>query len=248
MTAASNLSFLVALGAGLLSFLSPCVLPLVPSYLSYLAGVSFTDLQARQHDARTRRVLLLNAACFIAGFSLVFMALGASFSLLGQFFAESMDWIRKGGGIVIVLFGLYVTGVFKIPVLMREWRLPVPARPAGYLGSALVGIAFAAGWTPCVGPILGAILFLAGTGETAGTGVLMLGAYSLGLGLPFFASALALTAFLGFYERFRTYLRVVEVAAGILLVVVGVLLYTSYITVLNGYLIALTPQWLWERL
>jgi cytochrome c-type biogenesis protein len=248
MAAADNLSFLVALGAGLLSFLSPCVLPLVPSYLSYLAGVSFTDLQSRQRDARTRRVLLLNAACFIAGFSLVFMALGASFSLLGQFFAESTDWVRKGGGILIVLFGLYVTGLFKVPVLMREWRLPLPARPAGYLGSALVGIAFAAGWTPCVGPILGAILFLAGTADTAGTGVLMLGAYSLGLGIPFLASALALDAFLGFYGRFRDYLRMVEVAAGIFLVIVGVLLYTNYITVLNGYLIALTPRWLWERL
>jgi cytochrome c-type biogenesis protein len=247
MAGAHNLSFLVALGAGLLSFLSPCVLPLVPSYLSFLAGVSFADLKA-QPDARTRRILLLNAAWFIVGFSVVFMALGASFSLLGRFFAESMDWVRKGGGILIVLFGLYVTGLFKVPVLMREWRLPIPARPAGYVGSALVGVAFAAGWTPCVGPILGAILFLAGTGETAGTGVLLLGAYSLGLGIPFFASALGLQAFLGFYERFRTYLRAVEVAAGLFLVLVGVLLYTNYMTVLNGYLIALTPEWLWERL
>lgn len=247
MAGAHNLSFLVALGAGLLSFLSPCVLPLVPSYLSFLAGVSFAGLKARP-DARTRRILLLNAAWFIAGFSLVFMALGASFSLLGQFFAESMDWIRKAGGLLIVLFGLYVTGLLKIPVLMREWHLPIAARPAGYVGSALVGIAFAAGWTPCVGPILGAILFLAGTGETAGTGVLLLGAYSLGLGIPFFASALGLQAFLGFYERFRTYLRAVEVAAGIFLVIVGALLYSNYMTVLNGYLIALTPEWLWERL
>ena len=247
MAAASNLSFLVALGAGLLSFLSPCVLPLVPSYLSFLAGVSFTDLK-NPAAARTRRVLLLNAACFIAGFSLVFMALGASFSLIGRLFADSMDWIRKGGGLLIILFGLYVTGVFKVPVLMREWRLPIAAQPAGCVGSGLVGIAFAAGWTPCVGPILGTILFLAGTGETAGTGVLLLGAYSLGLGIPFFASALALQGFLGFYERFRTYLRVVEVAAGILLVIVGTLLYTNYMTVLNGYLIALTPEWLWERL
>lgn len=247
MAGAHNLSFLVALGAGLLSFLSPCVLPLVPSYLSFLAGVSFTELKARP-DARTRRVLLLNAAWFIAGFSLVFMALGASFSLLGRFFADSLDWIRKGGGLLIVLFGLYVTGLFKIPVLRREWRLPIPARPAGYVGSALVGVAFATGWTPCVGPILGAILFLAGTGETAGTGVLLLGAYSLGLGIPFFGSALALQGFLGFYERFRTYLRAVEVAAGLFLVFVGVLLYTNYMAILNGYLIALTPEWLWERL
>jgi len=248
VAAAQNLSFLVALGAGILSFLSPCVLPLVPSYLSYLAGVSFSDLKAGQREARMRRVLLLNAVCFIAGFSLVFMALGASFGLLGQFFAESKEWIRMGGGILIVLFGLYVAGVFKIPVLMREWHLPLPGRPAGYLGSALVGIAFAAGWIPCVGPILGAILFLAGTAETAGTGLLLLGAYSLGLGIPFFASALAMDAFLGFYGRFRTYLRAVEVGAGIFLVIVGVLLYTNYITVLNSYLIALTPQWLWQRL
>ena len=197
-----------------------------------------------------RLTVFLHAVLFVLGFSLVFViGWGGAATALGQLFGAYKSSLGLVGGVLVIVFGLATLRVLRIPWLYYDTRPQWGAtQRGGWLASGLMGVFFAAGWTPCVGPILGAILFLAGTGETAGTGVLMLGAYSLGLGIPFFASALGLNAFLGFYGRFRTYLRMVEVAAGILLVVVGALLYTNYITVLNGYLIALTPQWLWERL
>ena len=242
-----DVTSVVAFSAGVFSFLSPCVLPLVPSYLSFVAGMSLQGLEQGK-EAKVRRAIFLNAVLFILGFSAVFIALGASFSLLGQLLLGSIDVVRKVAGILIILFGLFIAGILKLPFLMRERRLQLQERPAGYLGAVLVGAAFGAGWIPCVGPILGSILTLAGTSETAGRGVALLTAYSLGLGVPFLLSALALNGFNRFLQRFRPYMRLMEVGAGFLLVLIGVLLFTGYLTLLNSYLISITPVWLWERL
>lgn len=237
----------VAFSAGLFSFLSPCVLPLFPSYISYITGMSVTDLS---HDlgATARRRVLLHALAFIVGFSLVFVALGASFSVAGQFLLDYREWIRRTGGVLIVLFGLYIAGVFKSGVLGRTVQWQIREKPAGYLGSLIVGVTFAIGWTPCVGPILGAILSLAGTAETVERGVGLLVAYSAGLGVPFLLSAVALGPFLRVFKRYRPFIPVVERVAGVLLVLVGILVFTNYYVVLNAWAISLTPEWLLRRL
>ena len=237
----------VAFSAGLFSFLSPCVLPLFPSYLSFITGMSVADLTGDIAPAARRRILL-HAIAFVGGFSMVFIALGATFSAAGQFLLEHREGIRRLGGALIVLFGLYIAGVFRLGLLGRTASFQLREKPAGYAGSLLVGITFAVGWTPCVGPILGAILSLAGTAETVQRGVGLLIAYSAGLGLPFLLSALALGSFLRFFKRYRPFIPVVERSAGVLLVVVGVLVFTNYYTVLNAWAISLTPAWLLERL
>jgi cytochrome c-type biogenesis protein len=238
----------MALGAGILSFLSPCVLPIFPSYLSFVTGLSFGELSGSVNNIRTRRAIILNALCFIFGFSVVFMSLGASFSLLGQLLFDYQQILRKVGGALVILFGLYIAGFLKFSFLARTFRLELQDRPAGYLGAFIVGVTFAAGWTPCVGPILGSILLYASTAKTAYTGILMLGAYSLGLAIPFFLSALALNRFLDYFDRFKRLIPVVSAVGGIFLVVVGGLLLTNYFTILSAYALRLTPQWLWQRL
>jgi len=239
-----ELNVLIAAGAGLLSFLSPCVLPLFPSYLSFIAGVSFDDLKDNAASARTRRAILVNSLLFILGFSLVFVALGAGATLLGQALFRHQDIIRRVGGALIIVMGLYVAGWLRIPFLMREWRLELSHRPAGYLGAVITGITFATGWTPCIGPILGSILTLASVSQTASTGVLMLGAYSMGLALPFFLSSLAIRRFVGLFNRYRRFIPVVTTASGLLLIAVGVLLVTDYFTILSRLAFSLTPDWL----
>jgi cytochrome c-type biogenesis protein len=231
----------------LFSFLSPCVLPLFPSYLSFITGMSVADLSAELSPAVRRRVLV-HAIVFVLGFSLVFVGLGASFSAVGQFLLDYRDWIRRVGGVLIVIFGLYIAGVFRLGLFGRTAQWQIREKPAGYLGTLAVGVTFAIGWTPCVGPILGAILSLAGTAETVTTGVGLLVAYSLGLGVPFLLSAIALGSFLKFFKRYRPFIPIVERAAGVLLVVVGVLVYTNYYVVLNAWAISLTPDWLLRRL
>ncbi|MBI2492968.1 MAG: cytochrome c biogenesis protein CcdA [Candidatus Rokubacteria bacterium] len=242
-----GLGVAVAFSAGLFSFLSPCVLPLFPSYISFITGMSVADLTA-DLSAAVRRRVLLHAVAFVLGFSMVFVALGASFSAVGQFLLDYRDVIRRVGGALIVLFGLYIAGVLKLALLGRTTQWQIREKPAGYLGSLAVGVTFAIGWTPCVGPILGAILSLAGTAETVGRGVGLLVAYSAGLGVPFLLSALALGPFLRFFKRYRPFIPVVERAAGGILVVVGVLVFTNYYVVLNAWAISLTPDWLLRRL
>lgn len=242
-----SLGVVVAFSAGLFSFLSPCVLPLFPSYISFITGMSVSDLTADLSAAARRRVLL-HAVAFVLGFSIVFVALGASFSAAGQFLLDYRDWIRRIGGVLIVVFGLYIAGVLRLALFGRTAQWQIREKPAGYLGSLAVGITFAIGWTPCVGPILGAILSLAGTAETVQRGIGLLVAYSAGLGVPFLISALALGAFLRFFRRYRPFIPVVERAAGALLVVVGVLVFTNYYVILNAWAISLTPDWLLRRL
>ena len=243
----SSLGVAVAFSAGLFSFLSPCVLPLFPSYISFITGMSVGDLTG-DLGADARRRVLLHAVAFVVGFSLVFVALGASLSAASQALFKYRDVIRMIGGALIIVFGLYIAGVLRIGIFGRTASVQIREKPAGYLGSFIVGVTFAVGWTPCVGPILGAILSLAGTAETVARGVGLLMAYSAGLGVPFLLSALALGPFLKFFKRYRPFIPTVERAAGVLLVIVGVLVVTNYYLVLNSWANSITPEWLLKRL
>jgi cytochrome c-type biogenesis protein len=244
----TDVSIFVAFTAGIFSFLSPCVLPLIPSYLSFVSGVSLEEMRAPRMESRVRRRVTLNSLAFIFGFSVVFISLGASASFVSSFFLVYRGAIRTIGGVFIVLVGLYLTGFFKISMLDRYMQFNLKDKPAGYLGSVLVGITFAVAWTPCVGPILGAVLALAGTSGEVGRGVALLASYAGGLALPFFLSAVAVNAFFQFSQRFRRYIHAIHFVAGVLLVVVGILLITDYMTRLNSYAISLTPEWLLNRL
>ena len=243
---APNLNILVAMAAGLLSFLSPCVLPLLPSYISFVAGVSFEEVQGTVANPRTRRAIFINSLLFILGFSLVFIALGAGATLVGQALFRQQRLIQRIGGVFIILMGLYVAGWLRIPFLMREWRVELKDRPAGYLGALMVGITFAAGWTPCIGPILGSILTLASVSQTAGTGIKMLAAYSLGLAIPFFVSALAIHRFVVVFDGFKRFIPVVTRVSGLILIALGLLLVGDYFTVLSRLAFSLTPEWLFQ--
>ncbi len=248
MQGAENINILVAMAAGLLSFISPCVLPLFPSYLSFITGISFDEVDRGKLDPGTRRVVMLNSVLFILGFSMVFISLGASFSLLGQTLLSYQVLISRIGGVIIIFFGLYIMGVLKIPALMQYKQVQLKNKPAGYVGSAVVGAAFGAGWTPCVGPILGSVLMLAASSGKVSSGVTLLSAYSFGLAVPFLISSLALGSFMKFYERFRKHINLFHIIGGILLVIVGVLLITDYFTILSGIAASWTPSWLLERI
>ena len=241
----NEVNFVVAFTSGLLSFLSPCVLPVIPSYLSFISGVSLDEMNGPDAEAGARRRVVLNALAFIVGFSLVFVSLGASASALYGVFAGHRRLIRIAGGTAIILVGVYLLGFLKVPALDRYFQVNLKDKPAGYLGSGLVGITFAVAWIPCVGPILGAILALAATSTN---GVLLLGSYAAGLAVPFFLSAVAVDWFFLFSRRFRRYVHYVHIVAGVMLIVIGALLVTDYFSLLNIYVIRLTPKWLLERL
>lgn len=220
----------------MLSFLSPCVLPLIPSYITYITGLSFSDLQAEHPSHIVRQKSILHSIAFILGFTLVFVLLGASATLMGSFFLSNATLIRKTGGILIILFGIHVTGLIPFKLFMSEKRLTIKHKPAGYFGSFLVGLVFAAGWTPCIGPILAAILTLAATESDVYHGIVLLLFYSLGLGIPFLLSSLAMHQFLLIFNRFKKYIRVFEVITGLFLVIAGIMLYFNWLTRLSGYL------------
>lgn len=230
-----QISLFAAFSAGLLSFVSPCVLPLVPSYVSYISGLTVEQLADTTQRQRFRKAIILNSLLFIAGFSVVFIAFGASASLIGQMLITYQEYIRKIGGVLIVIFGLYLLGVLNMGFLTTEKRFHFRHRPAGYAGSFLIGVAFAAGWTPCVGPVLGTILLYASTSDALANGVALLTAYSLGLGLPLFLTALGVDRFLTYFKQVRGYLWGVSAVSGVLLVVVGVMLYTNTLTLLTGF-------------
>jgi cytochrome c-type biogenesis protein len=232
----NQIGLFAAFSAGLLSFVSPCVLPLVPSYISYISGLSLDQLANAQERGRFRKEIILNSLLFIFGFSAVFVAFGASASLVGQLLITYQDFVRKVGGILIVMFGLYLLGVLNLSFLSAEKRFHFKSRPAGYLGSVLIGVAFAAGWTPCVGPVLGTILLYASTTDSLLNGVALLSAYSLGLGLPLFATALGVDRFLAYFKQVRAYLWGVSAVCGVLLVAVGVLIYANSLTIITSFL------------
>jgi cytochrome c-type biogenesis protein len=232
----------VAFAAGLLSFLSPCVLPLVPSYIGFLTGMTVPEMSER------RRTALLHGLCFVAGFSLVFILLGASATALGRALNYYQIWLQRMGGLLIIAFGLVCLGVIKVDFLTQERRVHLEQKPVGYLGSALVGMAFGAGWTPCIGPVLGAILGLAATSGEVSRGMLLLTFYSAGLAVPFLIAAVAVESFLGWFQRFRRYLPWVMRVSGALLVFVGILLVSGEFTRLAGWLQGFTPEVLREKL
>lgn len=238
MSEPAGLGLFVAFAAGLLSFLSPCVLPLVPSYVGFLTGMTLPELSGR------RRVALVHAFLFVAGFSLVFVLLGASATALGSALKYYQVWIARVGGVLVILFGLMCLGAIKLGLLGQERRLQLQHKPVGYLGSALVGVAFGAGWTPCIGPVLGAILSLAATTDSVARGMLLLGVYSVGLAVPFLLAAVAVDSFLEWFQRFRRFLPWVMRVSGVLLILVGLLMVSGQFTRLAGWLQGLTPEFI----
>jgi cytochrome c-type biogenesis protein len=227
----NDVSFPLAFFAGLLSFLSPCVLPLVPAYVSLISGFSFEELQRKRQFTRG----LGSTITFILGFSTVFMAMGASSSLLGSLFLKYQDYIRIGGGILIIIFGLFIAGFIGLDFLMKEKRFYFSSHPAGYAGAFLIGMGFAAGWTPCIGPILGTILIYAGSHGSASYGIALLAVYSLGLAIPFILSTLAINIFLTFMKRMQVFMRVLMIISGLVLIAFGIILLSNSLGWVAGF-------------
>lgn len=239
-------TYWLAFGSGLLSFISPCVLPLIPSYMAFITGLSFAQLNEEHPGLKVRTSVLLHSSAFVLGFSVVFVALGGLAGMasetLRSFLQEGIYWFQKVGGVLIFLFGMHLSGIFPLHVLLGEKRLQVHNKPHGFLGTALVGVAFAAGWTPCIGPILGSILMMvAGTESDSLRGMQMLAVYSLGLGLPFIFAGLLFHEFLVFFNRFRRYIRLTEIFAGVLMMIVGIMLFFNLFARLTGYMYRLFP-------
>jgi len=241
----AEISYWIAFTAGILSFVSPCVLPLIPSYLTYITGLSFKQLEDAHPTARIRLTVLLHSLCFILGFSIVFVLLGAIAGIASSKFQmhlrEGLEWVEKIGGLLIFLFGVHITGLFHFGVLLGEKRVQLHKKPSGYLGTVVVGIAFAAGWTPCIGPILASILMIAATSGQVGQGVLLLSVYSLGLGVPFLISGMLFHQFLVAFNRFRKHIRLVEIMTGILLMAVGIMLMFNLMGRLTIFLYQYVP-------
>jgi cytochrome c-type biogenesis protein len=230
-----QVSFALAFGAGVASFLSPCVLPVVPGYVGFVTGVTLDNVRSDDRGA-VRRQAAIHSALFILGFSLLFIALGASATALGTVLRRALPLIQQVGGAVVVLFGLYLLGVLRLPLLLQEKRVQLASKPAGMLGSVIAGVAFGAGWTPCVGPVLASILLYAGMSTTVLHGAALLAAYALGLGIPFFVAAVAFNWFLARTPLLRRWLLPIERAAGAVMVVAGALLFSGRLSLISGWL------------
>ena len=242
MTESASLGATVAFVAGLLSFLSPCVLPLVPSYLGFITGFTLEEMTGR------RRLAMVHSLLFVIGFSLVFILLGASATALGRALNYYQEWVTRIGGVLIIFFGLYLLGVIRLGFMDQEQRLHLDRKPLGYLGSVGVGMAFGAGWTPCIGPMLGAILSLAASQSDMQRGVVLLAWYSAGLAVPFLLTAWAVETFLDLFKKFRGVMPMVQKVGGALLLLVGVLMVSGQFTRLASWLQALTPEFLRSRI
>jgi cytochrome c-type biogenesis protein len=251
---AENVTLLAAFGAGILSFISPCVLPLIPGYLSYLSGLSLDDMRgtttapgggvgvAVAAPPGARRQVVVASLAFIVGFTIVFVALGASASAIGRYVMARLDILGKVAGAIVIIFGLHTMGVLRIEWLYQDKRVQTSQRrPESLIGAALVGMAFAFGWTPCLGPILAGILAVAAAQDTVGDGVRLLFAYSLGLGVPFFATALAINHFFTAFAKIRRHYHKVELVSGALLVAIGLLIFTNRFTVIAQWLSPYLP-------
>lgn len=240
----NEVSIPLAFMGGILSFISPCVLPLVPSYISFVTGISFEELTSDDDNKRLKKVILKNSLLFILGFSTVFVViLGSSAQLFGSLFMEYQDAIRKIGGIVIVLLGIHIIGIINFNILQRDKRLHFfKEKPTGLLGSFLVGVGFAAGWTPCIGPILSAIFAVAATSDNAYSGIILFIAYSVGLAIPFILTSLGINTFLKHFNRLKRHMRVVSIITGIFLVITGVLIFTNSLGIIGGYLNSVIPS------
>ncbi len=239
----TDVSFLLAFAAGFLSFVSPCVFPLIPSYVSYITGISFEDLVEGGEEKNLTKVCLLNSIAFILGFTLVFVSLGASSSFVGSFLRDYKDIIMKMGGLLIIFFGLFIMGVIKFDFINKDKKLHLQEKPAGYLGSVLVGIVFAAGWTPCIGPILGSILSVAASEGSVVFGVQLLFVYSIGLGIPFLVTSLALNSFIHHMPKVTRNMRLITIISGAVLILIGLLLLTDRFTDLANWFQAIGLGW-----
>ena len=232
-----DVTLLAAFAAGFLSFISPCVLPLIPGYISFVSGVSLDEMRAESGAAAASRwQVFATSLAFVIGFSIVFIALGASATAIGKFLFARLPLLSKIAGVILIVFGLHTMGLFRVPFLDTEKRVHSQRKPAGAIGAILVGIAFAFGWTPCIGPILGGILAIAGSKNTISEGVLLLAVYSLGLGIPFLITSLAINQFFSAASRIRRYYHAIEVTSGVLLVAIGVLILTGQLTIITRYL------------
>ena len=238
----ASLGLGISFTAGVLSFLSPCVLPLIPSYVSFITGLSLDDVQ------RSRRVTLIHSLLFVAGFTIVFLLLGATATALGQALVRHRDWMGRIGGVLVIVLGLYLLGVFNIGAFARERRVHIASKPLGYAGTLLVGMAFAAGWTPCIGPILGGVLTYTASSADFNRGLALLFAYSLGLAVPFLLAAMMIDRFMELFQRYRGALIWMSRISGALLVAVGLLMITGSMTVLSAWLQRFTPEALQSRL
>jgi len=227
-----SISLITAFGAGILSFISPCVLPIVPGYLSFISGVSIEELKGKKSSAVNK--VFLNSLFFVLGFSVVFIALGASATFISSFLNDYMHIIGKFAGALIIILGLHFIGLFKIKWLNYEKRFHVGSKPLGMAGSFFIGFAFAFGWTPCIGPILATILAMAAAEETVWQGILLLSFYSAGLAIPFLLTALAFNAFLSISSRIKKHFRIVEIVGGAFLIIVGFLIFTDSLVLLSG--------------
>jgi len=239
----NNVTLIAAFAAGFLSFISPCVLPLIPGYVSFVSGVSLEDMRGDAAVSSARRHVLITSLLFVLGFSLVFIALGATASVVGRFLFEKQPLLAKIAGVLLVIFGLHTMGVFRIPFLETEKRMQSDRKPAGALGAILVGIAFAFGWSPCIGPILGGILALAASKDTVWEGVELLAVYSVGLGIPFLLTSMAINQFFAFSKRIRKHYHAIELVSGGLLVAIGVLIFTNQFTIIVRYLQPYLPSY-----
>lgn len=237
-----NVTLLAAFAAGFLSFVSPCVLPLIPGYISFVSGVSLDEIRGDHPTAASRVQVFVTSLAFVIGFSIVFVALGASATEIGKFLFARLPILSKIAGVVLVIFGLHTMGVFRLALLDTEKRLHSQRRPAGPLGAVLVGVAFAFGWTPCIGPILGGILAVAGSRNSVGEGVLLLAIYSLGLGIPFLVTSLAINQFFSAAKRIRGYYHAIEMTSGALLIAIGALILTGQLTIIARYLQPYLPS------
>jgi len=238
----ASVGFAVSFGAGLLSFLSPCVLPLIPSYVTFISGLSLEDVQ------RSRHIALVHALLFITGFTLVFLVMGATATTLGRMLGYNRDWVGRVGGVLVIGLGLYLLGAFNFSLLARERRVHVATKPLGYLGTVFVGMAFAAGWTPCIGPILGAVLTYTASSAELNHGIALLLAYSMGLAVPFLLAALLMDKFVVVLQRFRGAMLWSSRVAGAMLVIVGAMMATDMLRVLTQWLSGITPDFLRSRL
>ncbi|MEK7851525.1 MAG: cytochrome c biogenesis protein CcdA [Deltaproteobacteria bacterium] len=234
MLGEQNISLLLAFSAGVLSFASPCVLPLIPSYVTYITGLSLERLRSGEEKGHGLETFFHSLA-FVIGFSIVFISLGASATILGQVMARHQVLLRKVGGVLVVIFGLHFTGIINISFLQVYKKADLKEKPMGYLGSVLIGLVFGAGWTPCIGPILSSILLYASTAETMTKGIMLLTAYSLGLGIPFIISAVAINRFLSFFQGVIRHMKALTIASGILLIIIGVLIFTNSLTSITTY-------------
>ena len=238
----ASVGLTISFTAGVLSFLSPCVLPLIPSYVSFITGLSLDDVQ------RSRRTTLVHSLLFVTGFTIVFLVLGATATVMGRLLLQQREWVGRVGGVLVILLGLYLLGVLNIGALGRERRVHIANKPLGYLGTVLVGMAFAAGWTPCIGPILGAVLTYTASSADLNRGLLLLLAYSLGLAVPFLLAALMIDRFMVLFKRYRGAIVWMSRGSGVLLIVIGVLMITGSMTVLTTWLQQWTPDALRSRI